>query len=188
MGSSRQHPQGWISVLVPSGALERARGIRAERDRQYGNIFTEMDSDERWVGDLGELVFYQWLKHEQVREFEWIEHDAAGKPDFIIGRHTRVGVKTVKRKGAVRDGYTAQITARHADEPIEQFFFMSYEFPASTMWLLGGIDRQRFLKTARYYRASEYVHENYQVREGHEIYNIDIAELVPPRTWLDSLL
>ena len=92
----------------------------------------------------------------------------------------RIGVKTVKRKVAVREDFTAQITARHAQEPIDQFFFMSYEFRRRRMWLLGGIDRDSFLRQARYHRAGEWVHGNYQVRPGHEIYNIGIDRLVVP--------
>lgn len=42
---------------------ERAKQMRAERDRQYGNIYTEAATDERWVGDLGEMVFNSWFKH-----------------------------------------------------------------------------------------------------------------------------
>ncbi len=177
-------PVDWISVDVSKEHENKARDVRAERDRQYGNIFKEAKTDERWVGDLGEMVFDAWLKSERVEGFVWIQDDAAGKADFVLPLNIHVGVKTVKRKVAPRDGYTAQITARHAEEPIEQFFFMSYEISERRMWMLGGIDRARFLKEARYYGAGEFVHKDYQIRPGHEIYNIEISKLVRPKIWL----
>ncbi len=184
MANSTLHPQGWISVIIPTVHEQRAQRMRAERDRQYGNIYVEADTDERWVGDLGEKAFDSWLKHEGVVNCRWILDNAAGKPDFITAKNKSVGVKTVKRKVSPRVGYTAQITARHASEPIDYFFFLTYEFKQHRMWLLGGIDKQTFLREARYYAAGERVHENYQIRPGHEIYNIELTKLIPPQEWL----
>lgn len=166
---------------------EQAKQMRAQRDRQYGNIYTEAVTDERWVGDLGEKVFNSWFKHEQIHDFKWIVDDAAGQPDFVTAMNIRIGVKTVKRKVPPREDYTAQITARHAEEPIDQFFFMTYEITNRRMWLLGGMDRERFLREARYYGAGEWVHANYQVRQGHEIYNIEINKLIPPHSWITTV-
>jgi hypothetical protein len=87
----------------------------------------------------------------------------------------------------VTANHTAQITARHAGEPIDQFFFMCFEFPRKAMWLLGGITKQDFLRDARHYGAGERVHQNYVVREGHEIFNIEIRHLQSPNAWVSSL-
>ncbi|QXI37521.1 hypothetical protein [Pseudomonas xantholysinigenes] len=184
MTNSQVHPQGWISVLIAPEHEVRAKQMRAERDRQYGNIYTEVATDERWVGDLGEMVFNSWFKHEGIQSFRWILDDAAGQPDFVTGLNIRVGVKTVKRKVPPRNDYTAQITARHAEEPIDHYFFMTYEIAERRMWLLGGIGRERFLEESRYYSAGEWVHPNYQIRRGHEIYNIEISKLNPPKDWI----
>ena len=188
MTNSQTHRQGWISVQIAEGYEKRAQQLRAKRDRQYGNIYTEAQTDERWVGDLGEMVFNSWLKHEDIRGFEWLLDDAAGKPDFVSISNVRIGVKTVKRKVPPREDYTAQITARHAEEPIDQFFFMTYEIGNHLMWLLGGISREKFLREARYYKAGESVHQHYKIRPGHEIFNIEIAKLTVPRDWLETLL
>lgn len=187
MTGSERHPEGWISVVVPPEKEERAKAIRAERDLRYGNIFQENRSDERWVGDLAEMVFRSWLKHEGVSDFKWVVDESAGKPDFILHGTIRIGVKAVKRKVRPRLGYTAQITARHAAEPIEHYFFLTYEIAERRMWLLGGIEQSRFLREARFYTAGEYVHANYQIREGHEIYNIEVERLIAPAAWLSGL-
>ena len=184
MTNSQIHPQGWISLLISPEYEERAKQMRAERDRQYGNIYAEAATDERWVGDLGEMVFNSWFKHEGIQGFEWVLDDAAGQPDFVTALNIRIGVKTVKRKVPPREDYTAQITARHAEEPADHYFFMTYEIAQSRMWLLGGIDRERFLQESRYYGAGEWVHANYQIRRGHEIYNIEMGKLTAPKTWL----
>jgi hypothetical protein len=179
-------PEGWILLPVSDEIIQQAQQIRARRDAQYTNIFREVDTDLRWVGEIGELCFYFWLREHTSGNGRWIRDQAAGKPDFIIHGQP-VGMKTVKRKVAFRPDYTAQITAKHADEPVEHFFFASYEQPRQRLWLLGGIARSDFLKHARYYAAGEQVHAHYTVREGHEIYNIAAQHLTPPLRWLNGL-
>jgi hypothetical protein len=130
------------------------------------------------------MVFNKWFEHQKVEGYRWILDGTAGAPDFITGLNVRIGVKTVKRAVPPRIDYTAQITAQHANEPIEQFFFMTYEIDKKKMWLLGGLDKETFLKEAVYYKAGDKVHANYTVREGHEIFNIQISKLVTPSEWL----
>lgn len=175
----------WVDVTEDQEL--KAKLIRQERDRLYANLYREEASDERWVGDLGEIIFDAWSRDLVGERLAWIREDAAGKADFISSGGTSIGVKTVKRKVPPRLNYTAQISAKHADEPVDQFFFMSYEIAARKMWLLGGTDRTRFLKEARYFQAGEAVHQNYVIRPGHEIYNIEIGLLVEPQSWLRSV-
>lgn len=65
---------------------------------------------------------------------------------------------------------------------------MSYEIDKKKMWLLGGLDKETFLKEATYYKAGDQVHAKYTIREGHEIYNIEITKLVQPNDWLKSVV
>ncbi|MCO6057274.1 hypothetical protein NG726_11390 [Pseudomonas sp. MOB-449] len=184
MKNSQIYPQGWISVGIEPEHEERAKRLRSKRDLQYGNIYSEADTDKRWVGDLGEWVFKSWFKHEGIQGFKWILENAAGQPDFVSPSNIRIGVKTVKRQYQPREGYTAQISACHSDEPVDHFFFMIYEFRKRKMWLMGGIDRESFKKEADYYGSGEQVHAHYQVREEHGILNIDVAKLLQPKHWL----
>lgn len=64
---------------------------------------------------------------------------------------------------------------------------MTYEIAQRRMWLLGGIDRERFLQESRYHGAGEWVHPNCQIRQGHEIYNIEIAKLTSPKCWIAQI-
>lgn len=176
----------FVMLDVTPDIIRMAQQMRAERDRQYGNIFREADTDMRWVGEIGEICFNSWARENTTLPVEWITDEAAGKPDFLLGG-IPVGMKTVKRKVGVRPDYTAQITARHAEEPVIAFFFASYEFPRQRLWLLGGAAKEYFLAHARYYPAGSQVHANYTVRPGHEIYNIEIAKLTPPLDWIRSL-
>lgn len=187
MTNNQVHMPTWIPILLTPEHEEQAKRMRAERDRQYKNIYEGSATDERWVGDLGEIAFDLWLKTEGIKDFEWLLDDAAGKPDFVTANNARIGVKTVKRKGPPRDHYTAQITARHAKEPIDYFFFMTYEIADRRMWLLGGIDNKSFLEKSRYYSAGEWVHSNYQIPPGHEIFNIEIKELMSPALWINQI-
>ena len=173
----------WQYVAIPNSWEEKAQRIREQRDVQYGNIFLEEDTDLRWVGDLGEIWFNDWLKGNKISDVRWHLDNAAGKPDFTI-QGVRVDVKTVKRKVAPKPGYTAQITGRHKDHPIDELFFLSYEFQEKRLWLLGGITMPAFLSAATYYGEGDAVHENYIIRKGHEIYNAPIETLTSPDDWL----
>ena len=186
MPPSKTHPSGWISVDVRDTDIAWARELRAERDRLYPNIYTERESDMRWVGELAEKVFKGWLIHVGVSDFHWLRDSPVHQPDFVLANGQRIGVKAVKRQVAPRPEYTAQITAEHRNEPVDHFFFMTYQFPAKRMWLLGGSTKEQFLATAKYFGAGSQVHENYVVREGHEIYNGPIGDLMPPEAWLAS--
>ncbi|ARP40675.1 hypothetical protein [Vibrio syngnathi] len=179
---------GWVILDVPEGAERLAIQIRQERDKMYGNIYAERETDERWVGDLGEIVFKSFLKDRKVpkTQFEWIQEDAAGRADFIMMDSSKLDVKTVKRKVPVRSDYTAQITAQHIEEDVEHYFFMSYQNNEKKMTLIGGISKAEFKKHAIYYGEGAQVHNNYTIRAGHEIYNINVTKLIPPDRWLEQ--
>jgi hypothetical protein len=176
-----------IPLTVTDALEQQAKEIRENRDMIFGNIYYEAESDIRWIGDLGELCFNQWLEQNQIIDYSWEVEDVAGKPDFVINGK-RVDVKTVKRRVPPKPNYTAQITARHKDHPIDELFFMSYEFKIKKMWLLGGISLINFLKVAKQYKAGDIVHSNYSIRQGHEIYNAEISLLHPPLTWLEEVM
>ncbi len=182
------HPNGWLSVPVPLHFEQIAQEIRRERDARFGNIFQVESTDQRWTGDLGEMVFKSWLRHNGVEGFQWITDEVSGQPDFILPRGERIDIKTVKRKGAPQPHYTAGMTTKHMLEPLDGFFFMTYELAAKRMWLLGGISREAFAARSRHYKAGESVHENYIIRPGHEINNIAMSALETPKQWLRSLI
>ncbi|MEV0359402.1 hypothetical protein AB0H71_25430 [Nocardia sp. NPDC050697] len=176
----------YIRGRVQDSFIAEAKKIRALRDKQYPNLYREVDTDERWVGEVGELCFNGWARRNTSLPVVWIKDNAAGAADFLIGG-TPVGLKTVKRKVRPNDRYTAQISAKHITEPVDFYFFACYMHKVQEMYLLGAITRTDFLRQARYYGAGEQVHENYTIREGHEIYNIEIGKLTPPLPWLKSL-
>lgn len=184
--SSEINQFGWIILNVPVSAEKKAIEFRKRRDEQYGNIYPEEETDARWVGDLGEFVFKSFLTNQGVSKnsYEWILDNAAGKADFIMMDKSKVDIKTVKRKVSVQPNYTAQITAQHITEDIQHYFFMSYQNNVRKMTLLGGISKKQFIKHAIYYGEGSKVHNNYTIRKGHEIYNIDVTKLTPPVQWL----
>jgi hypothetical protein len=176
----------FLYVDVTAKQISKAKDIRKKRDQQYGNIYQEVDSDLRWVGDLGEICLNKWLKNKGWAEYSWHIDNTAGKPDFTING-IRIDVKTVKRKVPPRMNYTAQITARHKNSPVDELFFFSYEFQIKRLWFLGGIKKKDFLDKADYYKAGDNVHANYVIREGHEIYNAPIDILLKPEDWINQL-
>jgi hypothetical protein len=181
----------WIEIEITDKMIEKAKKIREMRDKIYGNIFEEKSTDIRWCGDLGEICFNNWIKTNGILKFDWILENAAGKGDFKI-KKTGIDVKTVKRKAKPRNNYTAQITAKHKDTPVDDLFFMCYEYDDlvggnGKMWLLGGCSKNHFINNAKYYSEGDYVHKNYQIRKGHEIYNAEFNVLNSPNNWLKSI-
>ena len=186
---AKKHNNGFIQINLNSSHEVIAKKIRKDRDSVYQNIFTESSTDKRYVGDLGEFVFNSWLKHQLSDPdcFKWLVDEPAGKCDFTIFEHNFIGIKTVKRKGPPKPNYTAQISAKHVNEPSSEFFFLSYDYQCKSMWLLGGVSKVDFLKFANFYNGGEKVHEGYTVRQGHSIYNIEINHLLPPDEWLKKI-
>lgn len=183
-----QSPSDWVTLPVPPALEQRAQAIRAERDSRYANLYAERSTDVRWIGDLGELALLDWLCSQTLRDVQWLTDDAAGKADFIIDERIALGAKTVKRKVEPRLDYTAQVTARHANEPSDWFFFMNYSLEQRKLWLLGAIEAERFLKEATYYGPGSQVHGNYTIRPGHEIMNLELTRLVAPAHWARQVL
>lgn len=175
----------WVALRPTQEQIDEAKRMRAARDRRYRNVFQARATDERWVGELGEILLHQWLTQHQIRS-QWIVEDAAGRPDLVLSSGVRLGVKTVKRQGPPKAHYTAQITKRHAHEPVDHFVFLSYDICHNVMYVLGSIDAQEFLRQARYYGPGEQVHANYTIRSGHEIYNIEINKLRSPSSLVEG--
>jgi hypothetical protein len=181
-----QGQSNWLFAIIPASWEGEAMAIRKQRDEKHPNIFLEENTDLRWVGDLGEIVFVAWLQAVGIANYQWHQFKATGEPDFTI-KDIRIDIKTVKRKVPPRPDYTAQITARHIHHPIDELFFMTYEFDKKKMWLLGGAKMSEFIKFAQYYSEGEFVHPKYQIRKGHEIYNASIDKLKRPRDWIKML-
>jgi hypothetical protein len=173
--------QNSIAVSISDAQVEEAQHIRASRDKQYGNIYQENDTDLRYVGDLGEIVFRDELERLGCT-FTWLTEDVTNQSDFWVAMGDKLlelEVKTVKRRGIPKPNYTAQITARHIEKAVDGYFFLSYEYPTQTMFFLGYSEYQFFKDNAKYFSEGEYVHDNYQIRKGHEIYNIELTKLYP---------
>jgi len=177
----------YILLPVHDRDIQAAKQQRKERDALYGNRYAERKGHERWVGDLGEILFDRWARG-QITDLQYHnELEAAGKADFTLTGRT-VGVKTVKRQVGMRPYYTAQVTAAHASaEPVDQFFFCSYEYPKQVVWLLGGATVARYLRHATHYGPGEKVHAGYTVPKDHSIYNAPVNILVPPDLWIHTL-
>lgn len=180
-------PQDWIYLPVTPAIKTAAQARRAERDAQYDNLFGEAPSDMRWLGEAGEICFNDWLLNQGVQNINWILENAAGQPDFVVNNHT-IDVKTVKRNVPMRADYSAQVTARHTEHDMGSYFFTCYEAQEERLVLLGGISRAEFLAHAQYYGEGEQVQPSYTIRRGHEIYNIQVEHLVPPREWLQQVI
>lgn len=197
---SRNTRAGWVVVDVPPSWEQMAREWRASRDVEFNNfnVFDTADSDERWVGELGEMVFDWWLRTNSRLDVEWIRDSPAGKPDFIASGW-RIGAKTVKRKVPFQVEYCGQVSKRHfTEEPSDAYFFMSYQMEewdwrsktatrAYRMWLVGGCSHARFEKHAIFTEgpAVDPCNEHYRIRRGHSVYNCKEQYFTVPNEFVD---
>jgi hypothetical protein len=176
-----------VTVDVTAEQIDFAKSMRKERDALYGNIYAEKPTDMRWVGDLGEIIVNNLFNMCRPKENEWHINDVLNKPDFTFCGIT-IDVKTVKRKVPIQISYTAQITAKHINTPVEYLVFTSYEFTKNKLHILGAISKHEFIETADYYGAGDSVHKDYTIREGHEIYLMKISNMTPFRDFVRSAM
>jgi hypothetical protein len=177
-----------VTFDVSDAMIEQAKRMRNERDKIYGNIFKERESDLRWVGDLGEIVIDYALRQCRPKETIWHNQlHAAGDHDFTFCG-LPLEVKTVKRKVPLRPHYKAQITARHMESPAPWLIFASYEFPQKKMHIKGVMHKIEFKQKAEYFEAGEKVHEHYTIADGHEIYAVGIRDMRPFREFLSQAM
>ena len=177
--ASRFRPVG-----VPDAAIAHAKQIRAERDRRYANYFEPHETDDRWVGDLGELVARWWLARSRPVDLEALDRgDVHGLPDLVL-EGVAIGVKTAVRTVDPRPHYFAPVNAPHIDEPVAEFLFLSYNVRTCVMWILGGMARARFRELARFYPAGSVVPPAFRVSAPGVWSGVPISALTPPDSWL----
>lgn len=172
-----------VTFKVTDEMIAEAKKIREERDSKYGNIYEEKETDMRFVGEIGEIIVNNALNMVSKEFTEWHTGDVIGKPDFTFCGRT-LDVKTVKRQVPIKPWYKAQITGKHANTPMDDILFTCYEVPKKELHILGVMEKQEFLKKAQYFGEGEFVHPNYQIRKGHEIYAVMISQMTPIRDYL----
>lgn len=180
--------EGWISLPVDDEVVAYAKRIREDRDKLYGNIYEEADTDMRHVGEIGEFCFDHFVSSYGTGLNKWIvDGKVTNEADFVFAGK-RIGIKTVKRKVDMRMSYGAQITAKHKNEPVDYYFFCCYETHTRQLVLLGGIAKSTFMEGAQHYREGEQVHASYRIREKHGIYSIGADKLMKPEVFVGNLL
>lgn len=172
-----------VTFKVTDEMISQALEIRRERDSKYGNIYEEKSTDMRYVGEIGEIIVNNALNMVSREFTQWHTEEVIKQPDFTFCGRT-LDVKTVKRQVPIRPWYKAQITAKHADTPMDDILFACYEVPKKELHILGVMEKQEFLKKAQYFGEGEFVHANYQIRKNHEIYAIMISQMTPIREYL----
>ena len=172
-----------VTFNVTDEQIQQAINIRNERDSKYGNIFTEESTDMRYVGEIGEIIVNQALNMVSKENTIWHTEDVIKQPDFTFCGRT-LDVKTVKRQVPIKPWYKAQITARHSETEMDDLLFTCYEVPKKQLHILGVMEKSEFLRLATYYGEGDFVHDDYQIRKGHEIYAIMISKMTPIREYL----
>lgn len=142
------------------------------------------ENDWPWVGALGEMVFNEWLRPRA----RWLLEDPLHNPDFLIDNVIKVDCKTSKRQVPSRMQYTVGMPIRQLKNVTDYYFFFWYEYPRKTMWLIGGMDKKRFVADSQKLYAGARVHAGYTVREGNELANIKVGATLAPEEWRARVL
>ena len=107
--------EGWLEFFVNDNMISAAKEINRKGDETYKtNLYSELPTDTRWVGFLGELVFDLMCYELDIPRI-WHKELGAGKTDFSILNYS-IGVKTVKRSVPMKLFYEAQISKKHAND------------------------------------------------------------------------
>lgn len=176
-----------ITINVSESTIQKAKEIREERDKKYGNIFPEEESDMRWVGEIGEIVTNSLLSHISKEHTNWILDDVTSRGDFSFF-NLEIDVKTVKRRVPIRPWYKAQISQGHAEKNVDYLLFTCYEYPVKKLHILGAMSKNEFLSKSEHFKEGDFVHKDYQIRKGHEIYAVTISEMTPVMEFIRKIV
>ena len=172
--------RSFITLQASDADVQNAISIRESRDQLYKNIYEEQDSDERWVGDLGEILFDR-LMEEQGFVYNWYNQlEAAKLPDFSIFGFDS-DLKVNKRQALIMPHqvhYGCQISAEQAPYCTSRMFiFGNYCIEKKTLQILGAISKQRFMQIAVLRKKGEWVTPKYQLK--HDILDVTVKDLTP---------
>jgi hypothetical protein len=167
-------PESWVRFQATQENIALSKKRRLEKDQIYTNLYVEAPTDSRWIGELGEIYFDQWINNENVPNAEWLMEKPLGNPDFIINGN-RIDVKTVKRKDQMHPSYGVQVSSKQIATPMDDYFFICYLTSTRMLLLLGGITKPRFLESSQTYSNDQKVHSEYLIRHDHSINNCDYS-------------
>lgn len=172
-------PSIFLEIRVTSSQIEQAKDIRKKRDALYGNHFLEKGTDLRWIGDLAEIVFDEYLDKEGY-DYHWHNDlKASNKPDFTINGIT-MDLKCLKRAMPMTEKhlhYTFGVTANQLKMNVDVYGFVNFVESQGLMQFIGCITKTRFLKESSDVKSGQQVHHAYQIRKNHQLLNIEASKL-----------
>ena len=114
----------WYIVAFEQETINSIKQDRCEKDKhQWGNRF---DSDTRWVGDLGELAFKDWLNEIGFPYNYWTNKQFKDTRDFTVGR-LEIDVKTIATNYFPKRSYSCQVAASQLkNEAVNTYVFSRY--------------------------------------------------------------
>lgn len=148
---------GWIAITPTERSIDAAKQRRAERDAEHGNLFTQAEGEnDRWVGDLAEMGFANWLNEHALK------HDYHGGvdslADFVVAGWG-VGLKCRTVTASMKPSYIVNVPDEHMNRRAEAvLFFACYEEQPNRLLLLGCISRTRFQRESRPTNEGEELH------------------------------
>lgn len=175
-----------LGCKVTPDQIKAALELREYRDTELKltNNWPVGRVDTRWHGDLGEIVFNDWLAWRGVSH-QWFRNPLLGMPDFHIGPYA-VELKTGQVYSKPQPTMMLYVREYHIDPPRGDYYvFNFYEPPRRIMWILGICTPQCYLENSQFVRIGEAFGDEGEVVKGDNKYIArNISFLTPIQYWL----
>ena len=164
--------------------IDWAKDRRARAHKTCGSFdrFPELKSDQRWVGDLAELVIHRELGEWGI-DHEWNAPESENQDVFVPPKH-RISVKSRKCARRPATYYEVHCLEKHAmSTDYDWLVFLVYVHKKMEMHIMGAVCRFRFLaESHRKSKTSGADTNAYTARATNR--HIQCHSLLPPADWL----
>jgi len=133
--------------------VEEAKERRKLKDTFVrGNRF---DSDNRWIGYLGEVAFKGWLDKMTVDYTWWNKERAADIQDFSVTGGLEIDVKTLSStKYFPKSHHGCQVAVKQLDnEGVDTFVFCTFILDSYEMVVKGWVSKEEFMEKSELKQA-----------------------------------
>ena len=172
----------WIPIPVTMADVNEAK-----RRHRESRMRAKWENENRWEGQLGEIVFDRFLAGLAGFEYTWLNRERDQmKEDFRI-RGIEIDIKTTGRKWKPKQHWTIGVHQDHAKASRRHFWWVVYQrTPGDMAWVIGGMPSRQFMTVAWFDEEGEQVHRELQVSKGGSMYNINICVPYTWELWLEK--
>jgi len=144
----------FLCVAITPRMIEQAKARRTRLEQHTRHRSSHLDLGDRWLGDLGELVLGQYLKHHKI-PFTWMAGpiDDQFDDDFeIVGWITEVKCQRthyIPRKHFSLNIKESSFHHMNKEGKVHHIVWLIFHQEEMTMYLAGYMGRSMFTRVSR---------------------------------------